>query len=383
MTSQSYTEEDTIILEEDVNPNYEPTESGIYPNVKFIGFKLFTEIREYAKFLGMDLNKDQDLFYIAREGLKAPLPPNWKACKTSDGLIYYFNFETGDSTWDHPLDEYYRAKYQEAKSLRKVSNLGGSPERKVVRFAASSSVEKPNKQQGSAAQGLSLSKKLERNKSGVLDVIPEYRSPDQGSYESISSSNENQTESNYQTIQYEEPVKFDKSELPRSYKPSEEPRSSAKIEQIENPEKKLEEIEMKRARELQELQERKKFDLEWRRKQEEVKFASELAKRKEAIDRELETEHSDRENLLDAQTVDEIERESRENFIKKRAEILEFFRQQETSRQSARDISEDRIKDMTHQFRMRIRVHRADVEMLLKFFSFRKWKMRLKGCSSS
>ena len=32
----------------------------------------------------MDLEKDKDLFYIAKEGLKAPLPENWKPCKTTD-----------------------------------------------------------------------------------------------------------------------------------------------------------------------------------------------------------------------------------------------------------------------------------------------------------
>ena len=34
--------------------------------------------------LGMDLEKDKDLFYIAKEGLKAPLPENWKPRKTTD-----------------------------------------------------------------------------------------------------------------------------------------------------------------------------------------------------------------------------------------------------------------------------------------------------------
>ena len=34
--------------------------------------------------LGMDLEKDKDLFYIAKEGLKAPLPENGKPCKTTD-----------------------------------------------------------------------------------------------------------------------------------------------------------------------------------------------------------------------------------------------------------------------------------------------------------
>jgi hypothetical protein len=71
---------------------------------------------EYAKWLGMDCEKDSDLLWIAREGLKAPLPPDWKPCKTQDTEeIYYFNFKTGDSTWDHPCDNYYRNLYGEHK----------------------------------------------------------------------------------------------------------------------------------------------------------------------------------------------------------------------------------------------------------------------------
>ena len=55
-----------IVLEEEVDPNYVPTED---------------EILEYAKWLGMDPEEDKDLFYIAKEGLKAPLPKDWKPCK--------------------------------------------------------------------------------------------------------------------------------------------------------------------------------------------------------------------------------------------------------------------------------------------------------------
>ena len=56
--------------------------------------------------LGMDVLKDKDLFWIAREGLCAPLPKHWKPCKTTDTEeIYYFNFATGESIWDHPCDE--------------------------------------------------------------------------------------------------------------------------------------------------------------------------------------------------------------------------------------------------------------------------------------
>ena len=92
---------DSIILEEEIDPNYEPTED---------------EVIEYAKWLGMDLDADKDLWWIAREGLKAPLPENWKPCKTTDTEeIYYFNFATGASTWDHPCDEYYRNLYEKEK----------------------------------------------------------------------------------------------------------------------------------------------------------------------------------------------------------------------------------------------------------------------------
>lgn len=72
------------------------------------------EILEYAKWLGMDAEKDKELMWIAREGLKAPLPADWKPCKTQDTEeIYYFNFSTGDSSWDHPCDGFYRKLYEE------------------------------------------------------------------------------------------------------------------------------------------------------------------------------------------------------------------------------------------------------------------------------
>jgi hypothetical protein len=66
----------------------------------------------------MGLPEDSDLLYIAREGLKAPLPEPWKPCKTRDGEIYYFNFESGESDWEHPCDRYYKQLYQETKGKR-------------------------------------------------------------------------------------------------------------------------------------------------------------------------------------------------------------------------------------------------------------------------
>jgi hypothetical protein len=97
--------EKSKVLEEEYDENFEPS---------------IEEIKEYAEFLGMDLQKDQHLFWIARESLKAPLPPEWKPCQTTDGNIYYFNFKSGASMWDHPCDEYYREIYEKAKKMSKV-----------------------------------------------------------------------------------------------------------------------------------------------------------------------------------------------------------------------------------------------------------------------
>jgi len=89
-----------LLLDEDLDENYEPTH---------------VEIKEYAEWLGMDPDCDQHHFWIARLGLKAPLPSPWKPCQTENEEIFYFNFETGESIWDHPCDEVHRKIFQEAK----------------------------------------------------------------------------------------------------------------------------------------------------------------------------------------------------------------------------------------------------------------------------
>jgi len=63
----------------------------------------------------MDLKEDKDLLYIAKEGLKAPLPENFKPYKRRDGEIVYVNLETNEFQEEHPCDEYYRGLYLEAK----------------------------------------------------------------------------------------------------------------------------------------------------------------------------------------------------------------------------------------------------------------------------
>ena len=62
----------------------------------------------YAKYLGIDLPQDQQLLYIAVEGLKAKIPYPWKACKTAEDELYFFNFEDDTSLWEHPYDQYFK-----------------------------------------------------------------------------------------------------------------------------------------------------------------------------------------------------------------------------------------------------------------------------------
>jgi hypothetical protein len=105
---------ESVVLEEELPEDYEPTEE---------------EVLEYAKWLGMDIQSERDLFWLAREGLKAPLPENWKPCKTGGGEIYYFNFATGESVWDHPCDEFYR----KVRATHRITATGECPAFALVR----------------------------------------------------------------------------------------------------------------------------------------------------------------------------------------------------------------------------------------------------------
>ncbi|CAN8199051.1 unnamed protein product [Coccothraustes coccothraustes] len=85
---------DQLILEEDYNESYVPMEQ---------------EIRDFAPTIGIDPDKESELLWLARECLVTPMPPEWKACQDiAGGDIYFFNFESGLSTWEHPCDEHYK-----------------------------------------------------------------------------------------------------------------------------------------------------------------------------------------------------------------------------------------------------------------------------------
>jgi len=88
------------VMEEELDPDYEPSQA---------------EIEEYAAWLGMDVEAEQHLFWIARAGLKEKCPEPWKPCRLADNELFYFNFTTGESIWDHPCDRIFQAMYKEHK----------------------------------------------------------------------------------------------------------------------------------------------------------------------------------------------------------------------------------------------------------------------------
>ncbi|XP_019717044.1 centrosomal protein of 164 kDa-like isoform X7 [Hippocampus comes] len=133
---------DQLILEEDFDENYIPSDQ---------------EIREYAKEIGIDLDNETELMWLAREGIVAPLPPEWKPCQDVTGDLYYYNFSSGESTWDHPCDEHYRRLViQERERLQRTAAAKGSGTKKKKKKEK----EKKNKKKKDAAQSGDLSSTL-------------------------------------------------------------------------------------------------------------------------------------------------------------------------------------------------------------------------------
>ncbi|ETW06559.1 hypothetical protein, variant 7 [Aphanomyces invadans] len=90
---------------------------GVDPNLFMEG------VKEHAKYLGMDPQRDNDMLWIARESLVAPMPTGWHQIMTKEGVPYYYNDHTGESRWEHPSDQDYMALYQEVMRMK----LAGEP----------------------------------------------------------------------------------------------------------------------------------------------------------------------------------------------------------------------------------------------------------------
>ena len=76
------------------------------------------DIRDYAVYLGINLDTEQDMMWLAVEGVSARLPTGWVPCCTKRGQVYYFDTRTGASSWTHPKDVEYKQRVREVREKR-------------------------------------------------------------------------------------------------------------------------------------------------------------------------------------------------------------------------------------------------------------------------
>lgn len=71
------------------------------------------EIEEYARYLGMDPENttDNQLLWIAKQGLLEPVPHPWQVLQQPNDDVIYYNALTKERTTQHPLDQNYRQLY--------------------------------------------------------------------------------------------------------------------------------------------------------------------------------------------------------------------------------------------------------------------------------
>ena len=91
------------------------------------------EIMTYGRHLGLDPVFEPDLLWIAEQALGAPLPANWKEHVTPAGDVYFANSLTGVTSWDHPLEDEFRAL---AESVRQRKRLRAAAQKKAVEGTA-------------------------------------------------------------------------------------------------------------------------------------------------------------------------------------------------------------------------------------------------------
>jgi len=91
------------------------------------GTAKYNEVLEFADFFGIDMANDMDLLWIAEQASEAALPEGWTEHDDADGNSYYYNADTEESAWEHPLDQYYKDLYQHHRQLKQQSRAARPP----------------------------------------------------------------------------------------------------------------------------------------------------------------------------------------------------------------------------------------------------------------
>jgi len=82
-----------------------------------------TAVLIFAHFLGIDIESEHHLLYIAQDALSSKgLPKGWElgiGDGENDGIPYFFNTETEESVWNHPKEAIFIRKVKEEKEKDK------------------------------------------------------------------------------------------------------------------------------------------------------------------------------------------------------------------------------------------------------------------------
>jgi len=62
---------------------------------------------DFVQYLGLDLSKEPELAWIAREMLAAPMPPHAKMLTSKSNIVYFLDEDNGYYTLEHPLTQRY------------------------------------------------------------------------------------------------------------------------------------------------------------------------------------------------------------------------------------------------------------------------------------
>lgn len=85
------------------------------------------ELFGYAEFLGIRLPEEEDLLWIAEEGICAELPEGWTTEESDDdGEVVYVNLKTGEKCTVHPCDEYYKQLVLQERRKKGGKGFGGN-----------------------------------------------------------------------------------------------------------------------------------------------------------------------------------------------------------------------------------------------------------------
>lgn len=84
-----------------------------------------TKLHEYAEYLGIDAVVEENILWIAKKCMNAPLPKGWKEFTDDQGQSYFHHETKNETSWDHPLDSHFKQLVKDTRD-RMAESAGGA-----------------------------------------------------------------------------------------------------------------------------------------------------------------------------------------------------------------------------------------------------------------